>query len=694
MSTANVIELSWLLPKFSEITFFPNNAEQLSTLFVALLLAIFTLFSLKFLYHFITTQMNLRWLISELKGLTRDNFAEERTKLYQKAIQKRHKPIGHLWLEFDETLVEVRQADQVTVRNTLDAGHFFNNHNLAKEVTENRLIAAVPGFLTAVGVIGTFVGLQIGLSELQLGADTSIEVMKGGIAGVVNGAKVAFLTSVWGVALSVIFNFGEKFFEQRVRNRIRFIEDQVDKIFPRVRAEDQLQAIAESSEESRETLQGLAEQIGIKMQEAVVIATQGIQSSLEQSLTNIMAPAINKLVDETSEGNQKVLEELVNRFIEGIGSEGAQQRQALDDVSAKVNDSILNMENTMQEFVTNLQRAQADSGEREKTLIADISNQVTNLTSQTEGIQRTLTEFVEKQVAGMTAQVEAREKSSAEREQELVKAIKEQVSELVRNSHSQGEILTSFVKTQLDSIQTSFNEREQRTAEVETVRNQKIEEQSVAISKLSNDLLISVDKSINEHVRASKSLLEQGEALQGSINASTEAGARAATALRESATELRVSADNIKIVSSHMSDAGTKLSGTISNAVKSTNDLAEQNQASSKQIEKLRDELNADILKFSTLAAKLDEMLQTAGSTFTELKATHREFIQDLGQQVDSLTKRMSSSLEDYASRANTQTADHLKVWSDSVTQYSTQMNSAVKALGNVVDSIETQLAK
>ena len=50
--------------------------------------------------------------------------------------------------------------------NTLDASHFFNHYSLARGLTDNRLLTAVPSFLTAIGVIGTFAGLQIGLGEI------------------------------------------------------------------------------------------------------------------------------------------------------------------------------------------------------------------------------------------------------------------------------------------------------------------------------------------------------------------------------------------------------------------------------------------------------------------------------------------------------------------------------------------------
>lgn len=691
MASEKQLELSWLIPDFSNFQLIPTTGAELSTLFVVLLIVICLTFTITFLFHFARTQVQLRWLSAQLKELNRENIAEKREALYESA-SRRKKSIGHLWLEFDETLVEVRSGDTVQIRNTIDAGHFFNTHTLAKQVTENRLIAAVPGFLTAVGVIGTFVGLQLGLSELNLGAGVEAAEMQEGVAGVVDGAKVAFLTSVWGVALSVLFNFGEKFLEQRVRNRIQRIEYTIDKIFPRIRPEDQLQAIAEHSSESREVLQGLAEKIGEKMQDALVTATQGIQSSLEESLSNIMAPAINKLVDETSEGNQKALEGLLNSFMDGFGKAGNDQRQALDDVSSRVSESVDAMQATMNGFVQQLQASQAQSTDREKALIADISNQVNKLSNQSEEIHQNLTTFISQQLGGISTELSNREASAAKREEELVSNIKQQVDELVHNSRSQGEKLTQFVEIQLSSLTKTFDEREQRAKESDERRNQKIEAQTNAMSDVTKQVLTSVESAIKEHINSAEKLINQGQALQNSINSSVEANAQATQAMRESSNELRISADSMKVLSSHVNDAGNKLSGAIREAVQSTADLAKQNQLSSEKMEQMRTDLLAEVAKFGELSDKLNGMVHTAGTTFNELKSSQREFISELKGEVGDLSKRMTQLLDDYASQANSQTAQHLKVWSESVTQYSSQMTSAVNALANVVDSIEAKL--
>jgi hypothetical protein len=844
MEPTKQIDLTWLIPEFSKFTFLPQNGAELSTLFIALLIAVAGIFSLTFLFHFFKTQINLSWLKKQLKGLNRDNILHKRDTLFS-AAKSKEAGVGHLWLEFDETLVEVKTSSGVLLRNTLDAGHFFNTHTLAKQVTENRLIAAVPGFLTAIGVIGTFVGLQLGLAGLNLGAGASVGDMQIGISNVVDGAKVAFLTSVWGVALSVLFNFGEKWLEQRIRNRIRRLEDSIDRIFPRIRPEDQLQVIAENGAESRETLQGLAEKIGDKMQEAMVTATQGIQSSLEKSLSEIMAPAINKLVDETSQGNQKALEGLLQRFMDGFGAQGTQQRQALDDVSSKVNDSVDAMRNSMTEFVNQLKHSQLDSGEREKELISSISNHVSQLVEQSNGIGKQLTNFVEQQVSGLSntfaereqtsarreqelvvkiseqvselvngsrvqgemltsfvekqinglsntfadreqtsarreqelvakiseqvselvagsreqgemltsfvekqvsglsntfaereqtsarreqelvasiseqvtelvtgsreqgemltsfvekqvgelsSTLEKREQTSAQREQELVSRISEQVSELVTGSREQGEMLTNFVKEQLSEVVESFNGREERTALVEQKRAENIETQSIAIGNLTSELIASVEKTIKYQVQSASALIEQGKSLQTSVESSVHASAQTSQAMKESATELRVSAESMRTLSSHLSDAGNKLSNAIKDAVDSTRELSQQNQLSAVNMEKLRTQLMTDVGRFDQLTVQLTSMLSSAESTFGELKTSHRDFITQFKSEVGSLSSQMTTLLEDYASQANATTAEHLKVWSDSVTQYSTQMTSAVKALSNVVDTMEEKL--
>jgi hypothetical protein len=163
--------------------------------------------------------------------------------------------------------------------------------------------------------------------------------------------------------------------------------------------------------------------------------------------------------------------------------------------------------------------------------------------------------------------------------------------------------------------------------------------------------------------------------------------------MKESAKELRVAADSMNVLSSHIRDAGNKLSGAISEAVDSTKDLASQNQQSSIRIESLRDELISNVEQFNNLASRIDNMIQSVDQSFTTLKVTQSDFLNEQKAHVSDLSKQMATLLSDYSSQANAQTANHLKIWSESTTQYAEQMNSAARTLSSVVDEIQEKVA-
>ncbi len=403
----NTINLYDLLPNISNLGSFPETASDLSASFVAILVAVFAVFVLISIYSLIKALTRVKWLKRNLKSETSTSVVVNRFQIREKA-HKTGNRAGHLWSEFDETLVEAHVGDEVHLHNIYDADHFFNNSTLAGEITESRMLAAVPGFLTALGVIGTFVGLQLGLSGLHIGNGAEIAEMKDGLAEVINGAKIAFMTSVWGVFLSVAFNFIEKFLESIAKKSIGNIQNRIDDLFPRFSAEFQLKKIADDGHQSRESLQGLAEKIGEKMQESLVQATEGIQKGLESSLEKIMAPAINKLVEETSDGSQKALEQLVEKFLAKFGEQGQEQRQAMDDASKGIENAVAAMSVTLSEFMRKINESQSNSEQREKELITQIAGQVNELVGQSRSHYGKLVE----------ANAEAQGKQ-AEREKEL-----------------------------------------------------------------------------------------------------------------------------------------------------------------------------------------------------------------------------------------------------------------------------------
>lgn len=93
-------------------------------------------------------------------------------------------------------------------KTTEFAEDYFNLANILSIRHINRqAMSAAAGMLVGLGVLGTFIGLTMGIAEIKLGSQ---ETLRLGIETLLGGMKTAFLTSVTGMFLSSIYTFLEK----------------------------------------------------------------------------------------------------------------------------------------------------------------------------------------------------------------------------------------------------------------------------------------------------------------------------------------------------------------------------------------------------------------------------------------------------------------------------------------------------
>lgn len=83
-----------------------------------------------------------------------------------------------------------------------DIVEYVNEEGLALRSWQN-VVQQIPGTLTALGLLGTFVGLIVGISGIGF---SSVEAALSSIELLLSGIRTAFYTSIAGVILSILFN--------------------------------------------------------------------------------------------------------------------------------------------------------------------------------------------------------------------------------------------------------------------------------------------------------------------------------------------------------------------------------------------------------------------------------------------------------------------------------------------------------
>ncbi len=79
----------------------------------------------------------------------------------------------------------------------------FINEDMIDTYIHLALLDMVSDFLTSLGILGTFIGLVIGLRSFN---PSGYEQMADSISPLIDGIKVAFVTSIYGIALSLPFS--------------------------------------------------------------------------------------------------------------------------------------------------------------------------------------------------------------------------------------------------------------------------------------------------------------------------------------------------------------------------------------------------------------------------------------------------------------------------------------------------------
>lgn len=118
----------------------------------------------------------------------------------------------------------------ISIDNKTKSTQSFNKYFnlgvvLAKLEINVQLLQSIPSKLVGLGILGTFVGLTYGISGFNT---NSQETIKNSISTLLNGMGTAFVTSIYGMVLSLLFSYIEKKTVDKLKKEIFSICDKID----------------------------------------------------------------------------------------------------------------------------------------------------------------------------------------------------------------------------------------------------------------------------------------------------------------------------------------------------------------------------------------------------------------------------------------------------------------------------------
>ena len=181
-----------------------------------------------------------------------------------------------------------------------DIEEYLNEEDVDEHI-HKRLLEMVPDIFTSLGILGTFVGLVWGLKNFE---PSNYEAMTASVASLVDGIKVAFLTSIYGIAMSIVYSCGMKSeYSSLTSNLQSFLDRFHTYVMPTAESES-MNILVASQKNQTAAMEQMAEKFSVQMAdsfEKVITPTfQKMNDSLDvlvNSVTKCQEDAIKEILD-------------------------------------------------------------------------------------------------------------------------------------------------------------------------------------------------------------------------------------------------------------------------------------------------------------------------------------------------------------------------------------------------------------
>jgi hypothetical protein len=548
---------------------------------------------------------------------------------------------GHrLWREWnDSLLIEKNASDsQGRMLRTVDAAHIFNESSLAAGLVHSRLIAATPGLLTAFGVLGAFIGLQLGLKGLNLGAG---EIEKS-IPDLVSSLSVKFSASIWGILTSIAFNFLEKPLVWIALCRVQAVQYRLDGLFPRHTPEASLFELQNSSAESVSILRGLSVSIGPHMQQALSQVGQFTSIAIKEA----MEPAVATFVESvrktnedfrtgSSEGLSDAIATSAQRLQESLERVGDRYNQQFIDLSRRLTESFEGLHGPVSMLSDSLQRQDAVLGQAVERL-----NASAGVTDMLSTAARTLSTAA-KQLADLKEswELSAARNETAAAAQDRAAQTNDRVS--ARFTEAVGHIekfqegmetasrVVGSLGAPMHDLHGVLGNLPEIVRDIEGVRKSGDSDRDNNIRKITGDLANTVSKAVEQLAGYSE--------VAKSLEIAAEKMSRATLSLGEFASQI---------------DSG---SASQLRAATAAEDAAKYNAKAASLLEGIPYQLGGMSSSLNSTAQTLRESAQTAAKSFELEAEQQRLFLQELGnalsEYMDGLRGKTQERISEFGER-------------------------------------------
>lgn len=572
--------------------------------------------------------------------------------------------IKGIWRKYQRTLISIPGKDGLEKYSTVESESYFSVAAFT-EGMKGGLWSGLAGTFTGIGILGTFIGLTIGLA----GVDTSSTgALSSSISGLLGGMSTAFVTSIFGIVSAIVFGVWHSQNMKRFGDAVSRFTDALDQVFIRKSVEEiLLEELAESRAQ-----RAAMEQLSTDMAISICDHLPDVLDQLAEKMDSAMKGNLDTMLAGLSERQDKQTEQLMqissntnSLVIGGFDQLGDVLKKGVGQGAEELGNSLKNLSFDIASLAEGIRdildrSTKASSEANQKTLDA-LNEAISKMNETMEGMANKQTEETDKNIQRMTALMEEMKMTMKDIFDEMSASAKEQrteIGEIAKDSADQTKenlgAINASVKELMAGIGGQMQQMQSMMDTHEKHMQETLDQMRQAVSS-SGNVVNAAGKTVEAAGKTAKVFVEAADDVSMKLKTAAEPLQKAAEPLKQAAASL----DNgVQVLAQSMTKQQADAKSVAESMQKISGDYMESSLYVKSALEEARNSWTAYEDRFKGVSGELEKafvqldngMQKYNKATNEGLIAKLKEFDETISTAVDTLagvTEEVNENIED-----------------------------------------------
>ncbi|WP_379544534.1 anti-phage ZorAB system protein ZorA [Psychrobacter sp. R86515] len=665
--------------------------------FPAIIFIFIAYISLRFFLNYLSPAKELNHKISQLADeldKLNDNSNLDKDSLDVKFDG--NPSLKQAWISYKKTFHDTYEtvdgeAKVAYSRATVPSEVFFTESIVVDIPLKVDFYKHLPGIITGVGIIVTFLGLLIGLLAFDPAGNP--DKVQDSLALLLTGVAEAFMASGLAIAAAMVITWREKSWLRQCYAQLQRLNTAIDNAFTADESgEEYLAKLLKSSQanevNARQLKDSLVNDLKAMMTNLVEENKRNqtvFASQLSDSYAQTSQSMATQIGDSIKDSLQEPLDKIASSVQQVSGDQGSAVQELMTDILAAF---MSKLETTFGGQMTGMSEMMTQSVTAMREMQSGFSQLITDMQTNSEVSTKTL----ETQMAKMMDDIHQKQNEMSTQMNEMVENLSAGSAKIGDQGLHAVEQLNSKVSEMVSDLGTSMSGLLSNVAEQRIDQDRQILDNQQKLHEQSSVLIDNLGSEIKELIIHS----------QNAVQSHKENIQKLSQVTTESITGMNTGAEKMRLASEQFTTAGSSLitvTGKTSELIAEVNTTStNMTSASSNLIELIRDYKNSQnsvniaietlenlIQQSKSEAGMSSKMLNDMQNMTTALDKVKMEMQEYLSEVSDVLVK----SFDSFGTSVESSLNHSLKSFDNTLDQSIKRLATGIEGLGDVVENLE-----